>query len=105
MVFVCYLLLKEADIHINFIWCHHNFDDPHIYVVIFVPRKQSKKPQFLFKRSLICYCSWVCPHVSQIVKIAMLFSVLLLAKCCCTFEKLTENIVSDCFGARFVPPF
>ena len=42
MVFVCYLLLKEASIHINLLCFDHNFDHPHINVVTFVPSKQSK---------------------------------------------------------------
>ena len=32
-VFVCYLLLKEANIHINLICFDHNFDHPHVTVV------------------------------------------------------------------------
>ena len=32
--------------HINLICFDRNFDHPHINVVTFVPRKQSKKPQF-----------------------------------------------------------
>ena len=47
MVFVCYLLLKEANIHINLICFDRNFDHAHISVVTFVPRKLSKQPQFL----------------------------------------------------------
>ena len=46
MVFVCYVLLKEANIQINFICFNLNFDHPHITVVPFVPRRQSKKPRF-----------------------------------------------------------
>ena len=50
MVFICYLLLKEANIHINLI-C---FDHPHINVVVtFVPRKQPKKPHFFHKNSFL----------------------------------------------------
>ena len=49
MVFVCYLLLKEANIHINLICFDDNFDHPHVNVVAFVPRIQSKKPQFFHK--------------------------------------------------------
>ena len=52
MVFVCYLLLKEANIHINLICFDDNFDHPHVNVVTFVPRKQSKKPQFFIKTLL-----------------------------------------------------
>ena len=45
MVFVCYLLLlKEANIQVNFICFDRNLDHPHIDVVTFVPRKQPKKP-------------------------------------------------------------
>ena len=46
MAFVRYLLLKEANIHINLICFNGNLDHPHIHVVTFVPRKQSKKQQF-----------------------------------------------------------
>ena len=49
MVFVCYLLLKEANIHINLICFDDNFDHPHVNVVTSVPRKQSKQPQFFHK--------------------------------------------------------
>ena len=52
MVFVCYLLLKEANIHINLICFDDNFDHPHVNVVTFVPTKQSKKPQFFIKTLL-----------------------------------------------------
>ena len=45
----CYLLLKEVNIHFNLICFDRNFDQPHINVVTFVPRKQSKKPQFFHK--------------------------------------------------------
>ena len=44
-VFVCYLLLKEANIHFNLNCFDGNFDHPHINVVTFVPRKQFKKSQ------------------------------------------------------------
>ena len=44
MVFVCNLPLKEANIHINLIYFDDNFDRPHVNVVTFVSRKQSKKP-------------------------------------------------------------
>ena len=46
MVFVCYLLLNKTDIHINLIYFDDNFDRPHVNVVTFVSRKQSKKPYF-----------------------------------------------------------
>ena len=46
MAFVCYLLLKETDTHVNLICFDRNFDHPHINVVAFVPRNQSNKPQF-----------------------------------------------------------
>ena len=52
MVFVCYLLLKEANIHINLICFDDNFDHPHFNVVTFVPRKQSKKSNFFIKTLL-----------------------------------------------------
>ena len=32
MVCVCYLLLKEANIHINLVLCNRDFDHPHINV-------------------------------------------------------------------------
>ena len=54
MVFVCYLLLKEANTHINLICFDDNFDHPHVNVVTFVPRKQSKKPQFFHKILTFC---------------------------------------------------
>ena len=53
IVFVCYLLLREENIHINLICFHCNFDHPHIDAVTFVPRKQSKKPQF-FRKKIVC---------------------------------------------------
>ena len=49
MAFVCYLVLKEANIHINLICLNRNFNNPHINVVTFVPIKQSKKPHFFHK--------------------------------------------------------
>ena len=55
MVFVCYLLLKEANINIDFICFDENFDLPHVNVVIFVPRKQSKKATIFFKKSSIVH--------------------------------------------------
>ena len=67
MAFVCYLLLNEANIHINLICFDRNFDHPNVNVVTFVPRKQSIKPDFLadffnknmvllLKKSSICIC-------------------------------------------------
>ena len=44
MVFVCKLLLKEANIHIKLIYFDDNFDRSYVNVVTFVSRKQSKKP-------------------------------------------------------------
>ena len=62
MVFVCYLLLKEANIHMNLIFFDHNFYHLHINVVVFVPRKHPKRPQvfpqkhgFLKKKVLNIY--------------------------------------------------
>ena len=49
MVIVCYLLLKEANIRDSLICFDHIFDYHHINVVTFVPRKQSKRPQFSTK--------------------------------------------------------
>ena len=46
MIFTCYLLLKEAYIHINLICFDGNFDHPLISVVTSVPRKQSKSDNF-----------------------------------------------------------
>ena len=43
MVFVCYLPLKEANIHMSF-----------ISVVTLVNRKQSEKPQFFHKNIVLC---------------------------------------------------
>ena len=40
MVFICYLLLKEANIHINLVYFDRNLDHPHTNVVTFVTRKQ-----------------------------------------------------------------
>ena len=49
MAFVCYVLLKEANIYINFICFNRNVDHPLITVVTFIPRKQSIKPRFFHK--------------------------------------------------------
>ena len=53
MAFICYLILKEANIHINLICFDRNFDHPHINVVIFVPRKQSKSHHFFHKNTFV----------------------------------------------------
>ena len=53
MLFVCYLLSKEANIHINLICFDRIFDHPHINVVTFVPSKQSKNHKFSTKA-----CVW-----------------------------------------------
>ena len=42
MVFVCDLLLKEANIYINSIRFDRNFDHPHVNVVTFVPENSPK---------------------------------------------------------------
>ena len=55
MVFVCYVLMKEASLHINFICFNRNFDHPIITVVTFVPRKQSKKLRFFLKMQSFCW--------------------------------------------------
>ena len=55
MVLVCYLLSREEDIQINSICFHCNFDHPHISAVMFVPRKQSKKPQLFSARIFDMY--------------------------------------------------
>ena len=55
MVCACYLLLQEANFHIRLICFDHNFGHPHIDVVTFVPRGQSKKPQF-FPQKNIVFC-------------------------------------------------
>ena len=34
-----------------------NFDHPHVNVVMFVPRKQSKKPQFFLQSVVFCRIS------------------------------------------------
>ena len=44
VVFVRYVLLKEANILFTFICFDHNFDNSHTNVVTPVPRKQSKNP-------------------------------------------------------------
>ena len=46
MVIVCYLLLKEAKIRVNLICFDDSFDHPHVNLVTFVPRKQSKSHHF-----------------------------------------------------------
>ena len=46
MVFACYLLLKEANIHINLICLDRNFNNPHIIVVTFVPKNSQKAAIF-----------------------------------------------------------
>ena len=70
------LLLKEANIHINLIRFDRNFDHLHINLVTFVP--ESSSTVALFDKFLLNPCA---------------------------SEKLTRNILSDCFGARFVPHF
>ena len=54
MVFVCYLLLKEANIHIDLICFDDNFDHPDVNVVTFVPRKQSKKATIFSQNLTFC---------------------------------------------------
>ena len=54
MVFVCYLLLKEAKTNINMICFDRNFDHSHISEVTFVLRKQSKTPQYFPQKIVLC---------------------------------------------------
>ena len=53
MVFVCCLLLKEANIHINLICFDDNFDHPHVNVVTFAPENSPKSPNFSQKLSFL----------------------------------------------------
>ena len=120
MVFVCYVVLKEARIHINFFCLHSDFDHPHITVVTFVPENSPEShdspppppphththtqkttttvsvEKSLQDASAIRFC----PHF--LVKIARLFWK---SYFCCTFEKLTKNILFGCSGVRVVRPF
>ena len=52
MVFVCYLLLKEANIHINLICFDDNFDHPHVNVVTLSPENSPKSHNFFTKTLL-----------------------------------------------------
>ena len=94
-VLVCYLLLKEANIHINLICFDSSFHHSRINVVTSAPPKNG--PIYL----LMGLSSIVGQNSS--VFFLFFFDKLLLN--CCTFEKLTENIWFDCFGERFVLPF
>ena len=87
MVFLCYLLLEKANIHINLICFDRNFDHLHINVVTFVPTKQSRKP-FFVKKVFDIYL---------LLGLSSLFS-----QNSCTFW--TKNILLDYSGVRFVPP-
>ena len=92
-----FYVMLEANILINFICVNRNFDYPHITVVIFVPRKQSKKPRFspinivfvekVFDMYLLL--GWFSLFSQNFPKKLLLV---------CTFEKLTKNILFDCFG-------
>ena len=106
MVFVCYLFFKEANIHINLICFHRNVDHPHIIVVTFIPRKQPKMPHFFHKNSFFLKKMF---NMYPLLGLFSLFSqykrafLKKLSLNCRTFQKLTRNILSDCFGASFVP--
>ena len=104
-LFLCYPLLKEANIHINLICFDRNFDHPHFNVVTFVPRKQPQKPQcFKQKQSLLLTMFHMyLPKPHFLVKIAFLFETFLFN--CRTFKKLTKNILLDCFGEGLSPYF
>ena len=52
MVFVCDLLLKEANIHINLNRFDPNFDHPHIHVVTFVPENSPKNNNIFTKTEM-----------------------------------------------------
>ena len=53
MVVVCFVCSSERSKH-----PYHNFDHPHITTVVtFVPRKQSKKPQFFLPKHRFCWKS------------------------------------------------
>ena len=55
MVFVYYLLLKEANIHINLICFDDNFDHPHVNVVNSIcPQKAVQKVTICFPQNLVC---------------------------------------------------
>ena len=100
MVYVYYLLLEEANIHISLTCFDRNFDHPHINVVTFVPSKPcKKKPQLLHKNTVVekafdMYLLLSLPHL--LVKIAVSFV---------NYEKLTTDILFECFGVRFLLPF
>ena len=82
-------------IHIILICFYRNLDHPHINVVTFVPRKQSKKPQFFHKMLFF---------VEEVFDIYLLLGLSsLFTQNSCTF--LTKNILFDYSGVRFVPPF
>ena len=108
MVYVCYVLLKETSIHINFICFNRNFDHLHINVVTFVPRKLSNKPIFSTKNVVLVekvFDMYLLLGLSSLFSqnsLAFLKKLLLLLY---RFEKLTKGIVFDCFGVRFVSPF
>ena len=53
MVFVCYVLLKEGNIHISFICFNLNFDHLHITAVTPVSREDSPKGHYFFQKSIV----------------------------------------------------
>ena len=55
MVLICYLILKEGNIHTNFTCINDNFDHPHINVVLFVLRKRSKSHNVFHKSLLVSH--------------------------------------------------
>ena len=58
MVFACYLLLKEANMHINLICFDRNFDQPHSCVVTFVPRTSPKR--YIFSTKTVSVVVSIC---------------------------------------------
>ena len=108
MVFLCYVLLKEANIHINLICFNRNFDHPHITAVTLSPENSPKSHDFFHKNIVFLEKAF---NMYLLLGLSSLFSqnslAVLKKKCyfCCTFEKLTKNFLFDSFGVRFVPPF
>ena len=95
MVFLCYLLLGKANIHINLICFDRNFDHPPSMWSPLSPENGPKSHNFATKILLF---------VEEVLDIYLLLSLsLFFTQNSCTFW--TKNTLFDYSGVRFVPPF
>ena len=104
MVFACYLLLKEANVHINLICFDRYFNNPHINVVTFVPENSPKSSNFFPQRH-----GFLLKRFSA-VRFVFRFSQngrAFLKNCYLIVTPLKTSLKTlfDCFGVRLVRRF